>query len=81
MTIRLKLFAIAKQLVGSDTIDFELKDGATIAELRETLLQRVPNLSPMRDTLRFAVNSEYADDDTKIRESDELACIPPVSGG
>lgn len=81
MTIRLKLFAIARQLVGSDSMEFDLEDGATIAELREALLLRVPELSPMRDTLRFALNSEYAEDVMQICASDELACIPPVSGG
>lgn len=81
MTVRVRLFAIAKQLVGSDTIEIDLNDGATIGELRQTLLQRVPDLSPMQETLRFAVNSEYANDATEIHESDELACIPPVSGG
>lgn len=81
MTVRLKLFAVAKQFVGSDSIEFELDEGATIMDLRDALLRRVPELVPMQDSLRFAVNSEYAEDDTRIEAADELACIPPVSGG
>ena len=81
MKIALKLFAIAKQLSGEDTIELELSEGATVADLQTELSKRVPDLQPMMQTLRIAVNSEYASEQTVIRATDEVACIPPVSGG
>lgn len=81
MKVKLKLFAIAKQLADHDEIELELPTGSTVQNLREALVDSIPDLQPMLDTLRFAVNSDYATDETPISESDELACIPPVSGG
>lgn len=81
MKVQIKLFAIAKQLGGADTLELELPNESTVETLRGALLDRIPDLKPMIGTLRFAVNSDYAGDDHVIRESDELACIPPVSGG
>ena len=81
MKVQLKLFAIARQLVGNDVIDLELHDAATVATLRTELITRIPELTPLADQLRFAVNADYAADNTLISEKDELACIPPVSGG
>ena len=59
----------------------ELSDTADVAELRGALVRRYPALDPLRDHLRFAINAEYAADDMTIRPADEIACIPPVSGG
>jgi molybdopterin converting factor subunit 1 len=53
----------------------------TIDELWQILAQRHPDLSPMRDTLAFAVNGEYARGDTSVTAGDEVAVLPPVSGG
>jgi len=81
MTIRVRLFAIARQLGGGDTIDLELPAGATIAGLREELAARVPALAALASHLLFAVNQEYAPDTMPIPADAEVACIPPVSGG
>ena len=53
----------------------------TLEELWLLLTERHPDLSPMRDTLAFAVNGEYARGDTLISPGDEVAVLPPVSGG
>ena len=53
----------------------------TLEELWLLLAERHPGLSPMRDTLAFAVNGEYARGDTLISPGDEVAVLPPVSGG
>lgn len=81
MKVQLKLFAMARQACGDEVIELDLHPPATVKDLREVLLHRLPDLRPLASHLRFAVNSEYAGDETVIGESDELACIPPVSGG
>ena len=53
----------------------------TLDELWPLLAERHPGLSPMRDTLAFAVNGEYARGDARVVPGDEVAVLPPVSGG
>ena len=53
----------------------------TLDELWLVLAERYPDLSPMRDTLAFAVNGEYARGDARVAGGDEVAVLPPVSGG
>ena len=81
MNVQLKLFAMARQAAGNDAIELELNDGATVRELRMELVNCLPELRPLAEYLRFAVNAQYAHDSTVISAADELACIPPVSGG
>jgi molybdopterin converting factor subunit 1 len=81
MNVALRLFAAPKQIAGCDVARLELPSQATVADLRIALVREFPRLSPMSQQLRFAVNAEYANDETRLSEQDELACIPPVSGG
>ena len=81
MKVCVRMFAAARQLAGAPTIDVELPAAATVAQLRAAILERFPNLQPLQHHLLFAVNTQYAHDDTNLGESDEIACIPPVSGG
>ena len=81
MIVQVKLFAVAKQLVGGDTASVELPDQATVAELRIALTEDYPALSVILSSVVFAVNAEYATDQTRLSTTDEIACIPPVSGG
>jgi sulfur-carrier protein len=53
----------------------------TLEELWPLLAERHPDLSPMRESLAFAVNGEYARGDARISPGDEVAILPPVSGG
>lgn len=81
MIVRVKLFAVAKQAAGADSINLEVSDQPTVAEVRRALIDAVPALSPAAKFLLFAVNAEYAGDQTPIAAASEIACIPPVSGG
>ena len=81
MKIRLRLFAVAKQAAGSDTIEVDLPEGANIGRLRQALVEQVPKLSGMVDRMMFAMDAEYAADETEVRPNADVACIPPVSGG
>ncbi len=81
MRIRVRLFAIQRELAGSREVALELGEGATIEDGWSALVERFPVLAPGRPSVRFARNGEYADSDTMLADGDELACIPPVSGG
>jgi molybdopterin converting factor subunit 1 len=78
--IKVLLFGAAADRAG--TRETQVPAGeTTLEELWLLLAERHPDLSPMRDTLAFAVNGEYARGDTLISPGDEVAVLPPVSGG
>lgn len=79
--IRVRLFAIQRELAGAREIALELAPGATIEAAWAALVERHPVLAPGRLSVRFARNGEYADPETALTDGDELAIIPPVSGG
>ena len=81
VTVRVRLFALAKQLAGCDTLDVQIPAGGTVGDVRRTLGQACPGLAGMMARVMIAVDSEYADDATAVTASSEVACIPPVSGG
>lgn len=81
MRIRVRLFAIHRQIVGQRELALELPDGSPIEAAWTDLAGRWPSLAPGRPSLRFARNGEYADPTTALADGDELAIIPPVSGG
>ena len=78
--IKILLFGAAADRAG--TRETQVQAGkVTLDELWALMLQQHPSLSPMRDTLAFAVNGEYARGDTHVSPGDEVAVLPPVSGG
>ena len=79
--LEVKFFAKACQLVGSSQVRIEWSDGQTVLRLKETLVQMYPRLLPLIPSLLVAVNNAYANDNTIVHNSDEVACFPPVSGG
>ena len=81
MRVDVNLFAVARQLAGTSRLQLELPPEATVADLRDRLIQQVPGLEPMTDQLRFAVDQDYVDSTVKIKPDAQIACIPPVSGG
>ncbi|HVR42909.1 MAG TPA: molybdopterin converting factor subunit 1 [Thermoanaerobaculia bacterium] len=81
MQIRLLLFAVLREVVGSDQKPLELEEGTTAAEVWERLRREHPRLAAYDTPPMVAVNQEYADPATPLRPGDELAFIPPVSGG
>ncbi len=81
MTVRVRLFAIQRELAGARTVDLELPAGASIDAAWSALVALHPSLAPGRAYVRFARNADYADPDTLLADGDELAIIPPVSGG
>ncbi len=81
MRVRVRLFAVQRELAGTREVALELADGATIERAWEALVSRFPLLGPGRAAVRFARNGTYADPTDRLADGDELACIPPVSGG
>jgi len=81
MQVGVRFFAQAKELAGIDCARIELPESANVADLRVELGERYPAMRPMLPALLVAVGTEYADDETRIDPSKEIACFPPVSGG
>ena len=79
--VRVLLFGAAADRAGTRQIEIPVGDRTTLEELWPVLTDRHPDLAPMRETLAFAVNGEYARMDEAISPGDEVAVLPPVSGG
>ena len=79
--VRVRLFAIQRELAGTRDVALELADGARIEDAWAAIVARHPVLAPGRPSVRFARNGEYAAAETELADGDELAFIPPVSGG
>lgn len=80
MTIDVLVFGIAREIVGKSTAAVELDDGITVALLKEKLGAQYPGIGRL-SSFAIAVNGVYAAADACIRQGDEVAVIPPVSGG
>jgi MoaE-MoaD fusion protein len=79
--VRARLFAIQREVAGRREVLLELAAGATVDDGWNALVARVPALAAGRASVRFARNGEYVDPDALLVDGDELAVIPPVSGG
>ncbi|MEO5979102.1 MAG: MoaD/ThiS family protein [Chryseolinea sp.] len=79
LTFKLRTFGITRELLGSKEAMLEV-DGNTVADLRRTLSEKYPGLRGL-NSLYIAVNNDYASEDQVLNTSDEIALIPPVSGG
>lgn len=79
--VRVLLFAILRQRAGQNHVEIELEEGSTVAEAIEELTG-LPGLDVLSELpVRMAVNRDYATAETRLHADDELALIPPVSGG
>lgn len=82
MLVHVRLFAMLRERAGKDAVEVELPDGATVQDAL-TAVSREHGLADLigRVPVVMAVNRQYASEDTSLSEADELALIPPVSGG
>jgi sulfur-carrier protein len=76
---RIKAFGITKDIIGGKETVVEV-EGRTVGELRQYLNSKYPQLNGLR-SLFIAVNHHYAEDTLRLNDTDEIALIPPVSGG
>lgn len=76
MKVSVKLFAMLRERAGADSVEVELREGATVADLLAELSELIGAMP-----VRVAVNREYSEGERGLQPGDELALIPPVSGG
>lgn len=81
MKVRILLFARLRDLLGTDSVELDSSDIESVGDAYRILRARHPELEAFSRSLLVAVNQEFADWDTPVREGDELALFPPVSGG
>jgi molybdopterin converting factor subunit 1 len=81
MRVHVRLFASLREAVGREALELELPPGATAEEAWTSLAAAHPGLAPWRRSLAAAVNRAYTRFDTPLADGDELAFLPPVSGG
>ncbi len=80
MKVKILAFGIAKEIVGARKGEMDVTEEATISQVKEALSERFPKFESLRK-FSIAVNENYQEDHYVIQEGDELAIIPPVSGG
>src|ERR1700682_262817 len=79
--LTIKLFATLRERARAAELSREFPDGTTVGEIWSRLLSEFPALGGHHDGVAFAVNQEYVGGDFRPRNEDEVAFIPPVSGG
>lgn len=81
MMVHVRFFAVAREWMGTAAADLSLPDGSTTEAVWDELARRQPKIASWRGRLRLAINDEYAAAPVVLRPGDEVAVIPPVSGG
>jgi MoaE-MoaD fusion protein len=81
MRARVLFFGMLKELVGRSAEDIDLPDGADLGSVFERYASREPRLREMGPSIVAARNQEFADLSTPVQDGDEVAFLPPVSGG
>ncbi len=81
MQVRVLFFASLREKVRTSETVETIADGTSVGDLWSALCRKHESIEPMTPSVSFAVNREYADRATILRDGDEVALIPPVSGG
>ena len=81
MEIKVLFFASCRELVGNSEMSLSLPDHSSVSDLLARLGQVHPRLREMEGSLMVSVNQAYVDRTRQLNEGDEVAFIPPVSGG
>jgi molybdopterin converting factor subunit 1 len=81
MRVRVLFFGQLKEIVGAGQDEAELSEGARVEDLFERYGRRFPRLAEFRPSIAASVNREYAEWRAPLRAGDEVAFLPPVSGG
>jgi molybdopterin converting factor subunit 1 len=80
MTLKILAFGIAREILGDASVVTDMGEGIQVGALKTMLQQQYPRLAGLASFM-IAVNGEYASPETVIKAGDEIAIIPPVSGG
>ena len=81
MLVTLRLFARLRELSGKSELRVDVPDGADARAVWNGLTAEYPVLAPYGGSVSCAVNEEYARLTTRLKDGDEVAFLPPVSGG
>ena len=81
MQVRVLYLGMLKEIAGCEREEVQVDDDAPLGDLFARLQQRIPKLGEFRNAIAMAVNYEYADGTRRLQANDEVALIPPVSGG
>jgi molybdopterin converting factor subunit 1 len=81
MHVSVLLFGALREAVGAKVLAVAVPDGATVADLRRLLEAGQPGFRPLAGRLRVAVNQRFVEDGVALADGDEVAFLPPVSGG
>ncbi len=81
MRVTIRLFARLRDLGGAGELACELPDGARASDAWRWLLDRHPDMQPYSSSVSVAVNADFARMTSPLRDGDEVAFLPPVSGG
>ena len=79
--MKILLFAQAKEIAGCDHVRLDIDRAITVDELWDALIATFGGLAQLRRSTRIACNGQYATSSTRLEPADEIAVIPPVSGG
>ena len=79
--VTLRLFAVFREALGTSTLTQEVPAGTTVEQLLSQLVAEYPALAGAEAAVSFSVNRTYATAETVLQAGDEVAFIPPVSGG
>ena len=81
--MKIKYFAWIKDITNLEEEEINLNEAKNLDELKTFIIEKYPDLKKhmIKEVLRFAINQEYAVNNTNLNEEDEIAIFPPVSGG
>jgi molybdopterin synthase sulfur carrier subunit len=81
MRVTVRLFARLRDIAGANELAREVPSGSTIGSVWQTLVREYPELAAYERSISSAVNADYARMDRAVADGDEIAFLPPVSGG
>lgn len=81
MKVKLLFFASCRNITGTKELIWDVSENMTVGEIKKEIAAQYPKLASMEKVLSIAVNAEYVDGSIVLSDGDEIAFIPPVSGG
>lgn len=81
MKVRVRVFAALREILGKDEVEVDLPKGTTVEGLWAQLVDDDDRLRPYSKSINFAINHDFVGKETELNPDDEVAFLPPVSGG